>query len=146
MWEKSWISTAVDNFNHRYERYKAKYSDSSAHDQVSNSEPIDDFAKYCAEIRGSSRPQTETGPAFNERSAYFDSPLVQPGTDVFKYWKNNEYQFPILAKMARDYLIIQASSVPAERAFSSGTDLVTANRCSMTGKTIEITQFLKMRI
>jgi hypothetical protein len=46
--------------------------------------------------------------------------------------------------MAKDYLTVQASSVPAERAFSSGTDLVTAERCSLSGKTIEMTQFLKL--
>ena len=45
--------------------------------------------------------------------------------------------------MARDYLTVQASSVASERAFSSGTDLVTAGRCSLGGDTIEKTQFLK---
>jgi hypothetical protein len=45
--------------------------------------------------------------------------------------------------MAKDYLTLQASSVPSERAFSSGTDLVTADRCSLGGKVIEKTQFLK---
>ena len=46
--------------------------------------------------------------------------------------------------MAKDYLTVQALSVPAERAFSSGTDLVTAARCRLTGKTIEMTQFLEI--
>jgi hypothetical protein len=62
---------------------------------------------------------------------------------VLAYWKANTFNYPILSSMAKDYLTIQASSVPAERAFSSGTDLVTADRCSLGGKTIEIAQFLK---
>jgi len=48
--------------------------------------------------------------------------------------------------MAKDYLTVQASSVAAERAFSSGTDLVTADRCSISGKHVEMTQFLKFNL
>jgi hAT family C-terminal dimerisation region len=48
--------------------------------------------------------------------------------------------------MAKDYLTIQASSVPSERAFSSGADLVTADRCSLGGETVEKTQFLKFNL
>jgi hypothetical protein len=48
--------------------------------------------------------------------------------------------------MAKDYLTVQASSVPAERAFSSGTDLVTPERCALGGETIEMTQFLKFNM
>jgi hypothetical protein len=59
------------------------------------------------------------------------------------YWKAKAFDYPILSAMAKDYLTVQASSVPAERAFSSGTDLVTADRCRLGGKTVEKTQFLK---
>jgi hypothetical protein len=59
------------------------------------------------------------------------------------FWKSNRYTYPILSAMARDFLAIQASSVPSERAFSAGANLVSKKRCSMTGTTIEMTQFLK---
>ncbi len=52
----------------------------------------------------------------------------------------------VLAEMAKDYLTVQASSVASERAFSSGADLVTPDRCSLAGKTIERTQFLKFNL
>ena len=58
----------------------------------------------------------------------------------------NSLNYPILSAMAKDYLAIQASSVPSERAFSSGVDLVTPNRCSLEGKTVEMIQFLKFNI
>ena len=48
--------------------------------------------------------------------------------------------------MAKDYLTVQASSVSAKRAFSSGADLVTPERCSLSGVTIEMTQFLKLKL
>ena len=66
--------------------------------------------------------------------------------DVLAFWKSKDFEYPILYAMVKDYLTVGASSVPAERAFSSGTDLVTPTRCRMSGKTIEMTQFLKSNI
>jgi hypothetical protein len=51
--------------------------------------------------------------------------------------------YPILSEMAKDYLTIQASSVASKRAFSSGTESDSADRCKLGGDTIEKTQFLK---
>jgi hypothetical protein len=74
---------------------------------------------------------------------YENAELSPLETDLLSFWKCNSVNYPILAAMAKDYLTIQSSSVSSERAFSSGTDLVTADRCSLSGKTIEMTQFLK---
>jgi len=74
---------------------------------------------------------------------YFNAPLAEVGTNTLLFWKTNQFHYPILSAMAKDYLTVQASSVASERAFSSGTDLVTADRCSLGGDTIEMTQFLK---
>ena len=52
---------------------------------------------------------------------YFNSPLAEVGTNVLAFWKGNQYNYPVLSAMAKDYLTIQASSAPSERAFSSGT-------------------------
>ena len=67
-------------------------------------------------------------------------------TDVLAFWKANQFNYPTLAAMAKDYLTVQASSVPSERAFSTGVDLVTPDRCSLTGETIEKAQFLKFHL
>jgi hAT family C-terminal dimerisation region len=74
---------------------------------------------------------------------FFNEPLALDGTNVLQFWKANAFNYPILSAMAKDYLTVQASSVPSERAFSSGVDLVTADRCRLTGNNIEMTQFLK---
>jgi hypothetical protein len=52
---------------------------------------------------------------------------------MLSFWKANESNYPILAAMAKNFLTVQASRVSVERAFSSGTDLVTADRCSLGG-------------
>jgi hypothetical protein len=80
----------------------------------------------------------------SEYDRYLSLPqLSRINADVLQFWKSNLLNFPTLAAMAKDYLTVQASSVPSERAFSSGTDLVTPNRFSMGGDVIEMTQFLK---
>lgn len=45
--------------------------------------------------------------------------------------------------MARDYLAIPATSVPVERAFSCGTDLITPTRCRLSDDTIRACMCLK---
>jgi hypothetical protein len=79
----------------------------------------------------------------NELERYLGLPRVQNDTNPLDWWKVNNGQFPILSKMAQDYLAVPASSVPCEEVFSSGVDLVTANRNRLEPDTIEMSTCLK---
>src|SRR5260221_14327623 len=52
-------------------------------------------------------------------------------------------QYPILARMARDYLPIQGSSTPSERAFSNASLTDTKQRNRLAPDTFEALQNLK---
>lgn len=52
-----------------------------------------------------------------ELDTYLSSKRAEKGTDILNWWKNHELFYPNLAKMARDYLSIQATSVASERVF-----------------------------
>jgi hypothetical protein len=55
----------------------------------------------------------------SETARYLCEPPVDLNTDPLHWWKLNEHRFPTVARMARDYLAICASSVPCERLFSA---------------------------
>ncbi|KAF8644227.1 hypothetical protein AX14_009480, partial [Amanita brunnescens Koide BX004] len=67
-----------------------------------------------------------------ELHEYLAAPLDDFTEDVIRWWGFHQSSYPTLAKIARDYLAIQGSSVPAEHAFSSAglTDTVQHNRLS----------------
>jgi hypothetical protein len=51
--------------------------------------------------------------------------------------------YPTLSRMARDYLAIQGSSMPSERAFSSGGITDHSRRNRLTPEVFEALQLLK---
>ena len=53
----------------------------------------------------------------DELNRYLNSP-VDNNADPLVWWKIHEKDYPVLSQMAKDYLTIQATSVPSERAFS----------------------------
>ena len=55
----------------------------------------------------------------------------------------HEIQFPILARIARDYLAIPGSSVPLERAFSSMRHIGMDFRNALSPRMFEALQILK---
>jgi hypothetical protein len=147
-WEQEWVDTVFDHFISSFDHYARKLSCSSefnASPASTTATPVVNLeegilAKY------KKRRLIPATSIVEEYKRYFNEPLAVDGTDVLQFWKANALNYPILSAMAKDYLTVQASSVPAERAFSSGTDLVTADRCRLSGKTIEMTQFLKFAL
>ncbi len=47
-----------------------------------------------------------------------DERQIGRNEDLFKWWQKNCIRFPVLAKLARMYLAIPASSTSCERIFS----------------------------
>ena len=141
-WEDKWIETANENFDIAFDLYEKMFGPVTRVLPSAKRIKINEAAYAAWNHQFSSSDVDEEQAASNEVKQYFDSPRHKGG-DAMMFWKTNRYTYPILSAMARDFLAIQASSVPSERAFSSGGNLVSKRRCSMTGKTIEMTQFLK---
>ncbi|THG95518.1 hypothetical protein EW026_g6148 [Hermanssonia centrifuga] len=74
-----------------------------------------------------------------------DAPLEDSEkiTDPVHWWGAHSSQYPVLSRIARDYLAIQGSAVASERAFSSGGRTGTALRNHLASATFEALQILK---
>jgi hypothetical protein len=64
----------------------------------------------------------------SEYAKWMKQQPMKRDTDILRYWASKEYEFPIIARMARDHLAIPATSVPSECVFSSGGDIITKKR------------------
>ncbi|KAF4611808.1 hypothetical protein D9613_004630 [Agrocybe pediades] len=60
------------------------------------------------------------------------------------WWKQHEGSFPTVARMARDYLAIPATSVSVERTFSKSRHICSDLRMSMKAKTISEALLVKV--
>ncbi|CAD6930732.1 unnamed protein product [Tilletia controversa] len=69
---------------------------------------------------------------------YLQEPAIKSNvaSDSLRYWAVNEGQFPSLSAMARDLLVIQATSVPSEATFSRGGEVITKRRNRLIGTTV----------
>jgi len=77
-----------------------------------------------------------------ETSQYFLLPPAGRNTDVCTWWRDHQGSCPKLARLARRYLCIMASSAPVERVFSKSGWFVNKRRCSMTGDTVSLITFV----
>ena len=78
-----------------------------------------------------------------EYQKYFDEPnvLYSRDFDVLGFWRENE--FPIIAKMAKDFLSKQPTSVSSERCFSQSGLVVTNSRNQLHPETVPQIMCLK---
>jgi hypothetical protein len=63
-----------------------------------------------------------------EYTKWMKQPVMKRETEILRYWASKEYEFPTIARMARDHLAIPATSAPSECVFSVGGDIITKKR------------------
>ncbi|KAK7137431.1 hypothetical protein R3I93_017500 [Phoxinus phoxinus] len=80
--------------------------------------------------------------AFQEVSVYTALPTISVDKDPLQWWKDNEEEFPRLAKLAQKILCIPATSVASERLFSSSGNIQTVFRSSLKPDKLNMLVFL----
>jgi hypothetical protein len=71
-----------------------------------------------------------------EWKRWINEPNMGPKTDILKYWASKQYEYPVLAAIAKDHLAVPATSADSERVFSVGGDIVTKKRNRLAPSTL----------
>lgn len=77
-----------------------------------------------------------------EIEKYIQIPKADLDSDPLAWWKIYKSEFPNLSLLSRKYLCIQGTSVPCERLFSYGGNVITDKRTSLSAEHAEQLIFL----
>lgn len=72
-----------------------------------------------------------------EVGRYIGASQCDTDLTILQWWKKNEIYYPRLSVLAKKYLTIPASSVPAERVFSLAGHLVNKKRARLNPSNID---------
>ena len=81
-----------------------------------------------------------------EIDQYLTHPQLNIEDDPLSWWKLENVRYPILAKLARKYLCLCATSVPAERVFSCGGIIVCDKRTCLKPERVDSLVFLAQNL
>ena len=90
----------------------------------------------------SSSSEDEASGNKTKQDKYREEPKMSKVGNPLNFWKKNEKRFPHLAKLARKYLCLMATSRTAERVFSSLGLLLTKRRLCLIGENVNKILFL----
>jgi hypothetical protein len=131
-WEEKWINDAKFQLRQAYDSYKGQPTGEGPKTLTA------DLYPGLSEIMIAADDE-------HEIDRYFAYPLLPQGTDILGWWKcTGKMTFPTLAKVAKDYLAIPASSVASERVFSQAADICTSDRNRLDPDTVSDAMCLKM--
>ncbi|GLB45613.1 putative hAT family C-terminal dimerisation region [Lyophyllum shimeji] len=135
-WKPRWIETAMTLVRDEYERRKGEFDDDAPVEKPPTSEPTQQSS--------SKRPNvfdnlpTLSAPAPSELRDELDRYLstdVENVKNVLLWWREHKAMYPVLSRMALDYLTIPATSVDVERVFSRGRLLLSHVRSRLSAQT-----------
>ncbi|XP_052263805.1 E3 SUMO-protein ligase ZBED1-like [Dreissena polymorpha] len=81
-----------------------------------------------------------------EVKSYMSEPILEYKEDPLKWWRKKQKTYPVLAQVASRYLVMQGTSVPSERIFSTAGDLVSAHRACLDPENVDMLIFVKTNI
>jgi len=76
-----------------------------------------------------------------EFEKYFKETPLKSTENSLEWWSKNSHQFPTLAKLAKRYLCIPATSVSTEQVFSVAGEIVDNNRASYKPENVNMLIF-----
>jgi len=97
---------------------------------------------HIPKLNKSTRELSKEEKVKKEMEAYMYQSCVDSDTKPLEWWKLNTSFFPTMAKLAKKYLCIPATSVKSERVFSNGGYTVNNFRSRLLPEHVNILVFL----
>lgn len=97
-------------------------------------------------VQASTHSQPSRASIELELSMYLQAPVPDSETDPLEWWKQHELNFPIVARLAKKYLCIPATSSSSERAFSASGNIITCKRSCLKPNTVDQLVFLALNL
>ncbi|PWA44422.1 zinc finger BED domain-containing protein RICESLEEPER 2 [Artemisia annua] len=124
------LKEVVNRMGVLFQTYKTNKNQQSCKSYVGDNAFLDDFLNL--EDSGSIELDTELTRYLNEPRIRFTSDF-----DILDWWKLNAPRFPIVARMAKDILAIQITTVASESAFSTGGRVLDPYRTNLSYALVE---------
>ncbi|CAK1595752.1 unnamed protein product [Parnassius mnemosyne] len=135
LWGKQIKTESLRKFTELYKEYKSLHSVNTSLESPRNEkkvceyEDVIDFEKlYACPSTSSGSGSFHQGLVIDELEEYLSKPRAASSEDILEWWRIHETEYPTLSKMARDFLSIPATSVPAERLFSKASLVIRKHR------------------
>jgi hypothetical protein len=84
--------------------------------------------------------ETNSEPCQSELTSYLEDkthPMDDPNFRLVDWWRLNAHRYPVIAKIARKFLTVPATSVSSESTFSTGGRVLDDYRSSLRPKMVE---------
>ena len=81
-----------------------------------------------------------------EVTSYKAVDCISLDSNPLLWWKTIEPKYPHVAKLAKRYLVVPATSVPSKRVFSTAGDIVSAQRAVLSAHNVDKLIFLKKNL
>ncbi|XP_054760125.2 E3 SUMO-protein ligase ZBED1-like [Lytechinus pictus] len=114
-----------------------KADQDSSSDQEPSADSVLDFLMGTA-----AEPARRQNSAIDEFEEFLAQKQEPRNTNPLTWWRANSGRFPILQNLAKIYLGVPATAVPAERVFSLSGNVVTAKRSCLSPENVNMLVFL----
>lgn len=109
---------------------------------VEAGEPFDFWQTHKELVHGKRKRKQSSGADSSEVTLYLSNPVSPLKSNPLEQWEEMMTIFPGLYKLARQYLLNMATSVPCERLFSKAGATITQDRNRLSGKYLQKLVFL----
>ena len=90
-----------------------------------------------------SRPQEKVAQQLDQ---YLSYPHLDVKECPHEWWRNESNRYPLVAQLVRKYLSVCVTSVPSERVFSCGGNIVSDKRACLKPDTVDSLVFLALNM